>query len=368
MNTTKLSSNACISIIIPVYNAEDTIKRAVESCLNQTYKNIEIICVNDGSKDNSLNLLKELEAKDLRVKIINQANRGPSRARYNAIKEATGEYLMFLDADDWYEPNMVKSMVKALENNNTDFAICDNNIIEIGNLGSLNKVIKNHCSLSFSGYKNVSHKDFNRSINNTLWNKIFKTEILKQNNIQYPTGLLQYDDKIFILKYLCCIKNCYALTEKLYNYVIGNPNSLMGKVFTNKNKRHEFDFLFCFADFFEWAKRQNLQEEMVLYVINNQFWASIPFWYKKLSKINKYKMYKHIKNFIEKYKILSESENFKNIQQCKNFFEFNNYLDPASKINIPELILSFKNSKDRRHKIITILGIKIKYPRGGGVK
>lgn len=357
-----------VSVIMPVYNAEDTIKRAVESCLNQTYENIEIICVNDGSKDNSLNILKELEAKDLRIKIINQKNLGAANSRFNAIQKATGEYLMFLDSDDWYEPNMVKSMVEALEKNNVDMAVCDNQIIEIGNLGSLNKVIKNHCTLSFEGYKETGFKDFNRCINNTLWNKIFKTEILKKNNILYPTQCESYDDKIFILKYLCCIKSCYAIKEKLYNYVIGNPNSLMGRIFTNKNKNHEFDFLFCFADFFEWAKRQNLQEEIILYIANNQFWASIPFWYKKLSKINKYKMYKHIKNFIEKYKILSKSEYFGNIEQCGNFFEFNNYLDPASKINIPELILSFKNSNDRRHKIITILGIKIKYPRGGGVK
>lgn len=352
------------SIIIPVYNAENTIYKAVESCLNQTYKNIEIICVNDGSKDNSLNVLQELAKKDSRVKIISQKNQGPGYSRYNGIKEANGKYLMFLDADDWYEPNMVKSMVEALENNNTDVVICDNNIVETGNLGNLNKVIKNHCSLSFQGYKSANYKDFNRTINNTLWNKIFKIDILKQNNIYYPVKY-EYDDKIFILKYLCCIENCYAITDKLYNYVIGNPSSIMGKVFTGTNKRHEFDFLFCFSDFFDWARNQNLPEETVLYIINNQFWASIPFWYKKLSKINKYQMYKHIKNFIKKYKILSKSEYFRNIEQCRNYFEFNNYLNPADKINLSELILSFKNTKDKRHKVITVLGLKIKIKKHG---
>ena len=92
-----------ISIIIPIYNAEKYIERCINSLKNQTYKNIEIICINDGSTDNSLNILKRIAITDNRITIIEQENKGVSVARNKGIESAKGKYIMFLDADDWFE-------------------------------------------------------------------------------------------------------------------------------------------------------------------------------------------------------------------------------------------------------------------------
>jgi glycosyltransferase involved in cell wall biosynthesis len=95
-----------VSIVIPVYNVENYLKECLNSLINQTFKDIEIICVNDGSTDNSLNILNEYSQNDNRIKVFNQSNSGAAISRNNGIKEANGEYLAILDADDIYYSTM----------------------------------------------------------------------------------------------------------------------------------------------------------------------------------------------------------------------------------------------------------------------
>ena len=120
-----------VSIIVPVYNAEKTIERCINALLTQSYNNIEIVCVNDGSSDNSFAILEKFRNKDSRIKIYTQENSGPAYTRHFAISQATGKYLMFCDADDWYENNMVECMVTTIEQENTDMVMCDCNIIDL---------------------------------------------------------------------------------------------------------------------------------------------------------------------------------------------------------------------------------------------
>ena len=100
-----------LSVIIPVYNTEAYLKRCLDSVLGQTYKNIEVICVNDGSTDNSLQILKDYEKKDKRVLVIDKENGGVVSARKAGIKAASGEYCTYVDSDDWIEPNMYESIL-----------------------------------------------------------------------------------------------------------------------------------------------------------------------------------------------------------------------------------------------------------------
>ena len=97
-----------VSVILPVYNASDYLHQCMDSIVGQTLKDIEIICVDDGSTDNSLDILKEYEQKDKRVKVIQQKNAGAGAARNNGLSIATGEYLSFLDSDDFFEPDMLE--------------------------------------------------------------------------------------------------------------------------------------------------------------------------------------------------------------------------------------------------------------------
>ena len=114
-----------VSIIIPIYNAEKYIKRCIDTIINQTYKNIEIIIKNDGSTDNSINLINKYKNKDNRIIVINQKNAGVSVARNNGIKKRDGTYVMFVDIDDWIELTMVEEMVKIIKEQEVDIVRCN---------------------------------------------------------------------------------------------------------------------------------------------------------------------------------------------------------------------------------------------------
>lgn len=114
---------ALVSVIIPVYNAQDYIRKCVGSVMAQTLRDIEIICVDDGSPDNSLEILKELQAQDDRIKVISQPNGGAGAARNNGLRNATGEYLSFLDADDFFEPNMLEEAYNCAQEYRADFVV-----------------------------------------------------------------------------------------------------------------------------------------------------------------------------------------------------------------------------------------------------
>lgn len=114
-----------ISIVIPIYNAEDHLQRCVDSVLNQTEKNIEIILVDDGSKDNSIEICKNYLNQDKRVQLIHQENSGVSAARNRGIEQACGEYIGFIDSDDWIEPNMYECLLREANQASADIVICD---------------------------------------------------------------------------------------------------------------------------------------------------------------------------------------------------------------------------------------------------
>ncbi|MBQ8784417.1 MAG: glycosyltransferase family 2 protein [Alphaproteobacteria bacterium] len=113
-----------VTVVIPVYNVEKYLEQCLDSVINQTYKDIEIICINDGSTDNSITILEKYALSDNRIKIISQTNQGISAARNAGIKVATGKYITFLDSDDFLSRDAIEKMVTAIENNYVDFVVC----------------------------------------------------------------------------------------------------------------------------------------------------------------------------------------------------------------------------------------------------
>lgn len=116
-------SSELVSVIIPIYNAESYLRQSLDSIVNQTLKNIEIICVDDGSNDRSPEILKEYQDRDARIKVIRQENAGAGAARNRGLDESIGKYLSFLDADDFFEPNMLEEAVKCAETDNADYVV-----------------------------------------------------------------------------------------------------------------------------------------------------------------------------------------------------------------------------------------------------
>lgn len=191
-----------ISIIIPIYNAEKYIDRCISSVVNQSFQNIEIILINDGSTDNSLVICKEWERKDIRIKVLTQKNLGVSSARNLGIAYAHGEYVMFVDSDDYMLPDMCKTMLNVLHSKQADCVICG--IQEPG--GGLWCPQKNIDYSTLEDFK----KDFVYQLNTELlspcWNKIFKRQLITRLfNEEISFG----EDLIFNLEYL---NNCHKLS------------------------------------------------------------------------------------------------------------------------------------------------------------
>jgi len=134
--------NELISIIVPIYNVEIYLEKCLNSIINQTYKNIEILLINDGSSDNSLRICKKYQKKDKRIVLINKKNGGLSSARNAGIDKASGNYLLFIDSDDYIEIDMIEKLYNNIKSNNADISIC-NFFITKKNKDRKNKSCKN---------------------------------------------------------------------------------------------------------------------------------------------------------------------------------------------------------------------------------
>ena len=173
-----------ISVIIPMYNAEKYISKNINSILSQTYSYFELIIVNDGSTDNSLDVVYKFS--DERINIISKENGGVSSARNLGLSAAKGDYVFFIDADDYIEPNTLEKFVDVIDSYNPDLIIC----------GIFSETYKNsgHDLLCYDEKFYASKKEFKKDIISlyshallyNVWNKLFKREILLKNNISFP--------------------------------------------------------------------------------------------------------------------------------------------------------------------------------------
>lgn len=200
-----------ISVIVPVYNAAKTLRRSIESILSQTYTNIEIIAVNDGSKDNSLDILREYRDTDYRVKIIDKINGGVASARQAGIQNASGKYAIHVDPDDWIESNMLEQLYSAAIETNSDMIICDyyceinNNINIINQKPSAN----DSRTVLFELFSHLHGSCCNKLISSNYYNKVTFTE-----------GLNLSEDLLYICKILMFNPKIHYIDRAFYHYII----------------------------------------------------------------------------------------------------------------------------------------------------
>lgn len=209
-----------ISIIIPVYNTEQYLSRCLNSVINQTYKNIEIICVNDKSTDSSEKILNEYVKKDNRIILISlEQNSGVSNARNIALSKITGEYVCFLDSDDFLELTSCEKLYKNMLEHKSELA-CGGHI----KVNKFNRKISPWIpNLDESTNPNKEIYSFTKHRNVTQ--KLFKVSIIKENNIHFEKDLNYMEDALFLVTYLKHCKLISSVKEALYNVQI-NPNSL----------------------------------------------------------------------------------------------------------------------------------------------
>lgn len=180
-----------ISVIVPVYNVEKYLERCLESIVNQTFKDIEIICVNDGSTDNSRQILDKYN-KYPNFKVIEQKNAGLSEARNTGLDAALGEYISFIDSDDFIDSNFLETLYHAAIDNNADIACAS--IIRENNEKHYNLITYNHIECTADIREKFELAKSPRF--NFVWNKIYKRDFLIQNNIRFVPGMI-YEDLCF---------------------------------------------------------------------------------------------------------------------------------------------------------------------------
>ena len=215
--------NPKISVIIPVYNVEKFLRECLDSVVNQTMRDIEIICVNDGSTDNSLDILKEYAAKDDRIIVINQTNGWLSAARNNGLKIARGEYIQFVDSDDYLELNACETAYKYALQYDADVVIFGykNFPEQVGNIkNKRGKGLKyKEVGVFYGGLRSGRHL-----CRNMIWNKLYRHKIIK--GCYFPEWIRRGGDEHFNCQVDKKINTLVQIPEQLYNYRL-NLNSIV---------------------------------------------------------------------------------------------------------------------------------------------
>ena len=200
-----MKNTVLVSVVMPVFNAREYLPSAMDSLLAQTLTDFEIVCVDDGSTDDSLTLLKTYQKQDERVRIVAQTNAGVSCARNVGLKRARGEYVVFFDADDVAAPSYLKDLYDVASEDNLDIVICEYDLIRLyRNNGT--KHLTNDKDSSLKPGIVASQKDLPNEIfqatDGYVWNKMFSTAFLRQKSLQFPENIRVFEDVCFICEAL----------------------------------------------------------------------------------------------------------------------------------------------------------------------
>ncbi len=218
-----------ISVIVPVYNVFLFLEDCIDSICNQTYKDLEIILVDDGSTDNSGLVCDNYSKNDSRIRVIHQKNEGLSAARNAGIEIAKGEFLVFVDSDDRIHPMMVEILYEAMKQNDAELAICSHRIIqETESNASLSHEIRMETQKMeiLSGRECVKRIYSKDSVDMTVaWNKLYKRNLFRQ--MRFPIGRV-HEDEFLIYKILYPLKKCVYIREPLYEYRV-RENSIVSE-------------------------------------------------------------------------------------------------------------------------------------------
>lgn len=263
----KSTTNPDISIIVSAYNNAKELPTCLDALLEQTYKNIEIICINDASTDDTGHILDDYTRRDSRLKVItNEKNIGLSRSRNNGINQAKAPYIMFCDGDDYYDTTMCEKMLNKMRKTDLEVGLVISEIRVVYHAHPEMRMSDDYYyHLHFAGYQPVTERvmletDFSPT------NKMFRRDLLDKYDLRFPEGL-HYEDAYFCAAYLFICKSVYYLNEQLYTYV-RRPGSIMSNTWSKDSKNDtSLDHLYIAFQLFDFMKEHNLLDEY-----NTMFW------------------------------------------------------------------------------------------------
>lgn len=210
-----------LSVIVPVYNGELYISKCFDSILNQSFTDFELICVNDGSLDNSLKICEDYAKRDDRFRVLNKQRGGVASARGAGLKYATGEYITFVDSDDWIEKDMYTRMMQKMQTG-IDMVICnfykdsDTDVVKVSNNSRIPDRILNRDEIINYAFERERYRGFTAY----LWNKIFKRECISDEALSvFDSGLKRGDDVAFFSAVAMRVKNAAYINDRFYHYI-----------------------------------------------------------------------------------------------------------------------------------------------------
>lgn len=289
-----------VSVIIPAYNAEKTIEKCLDSLFNQTLKEIEIIVINDCSKDNTLKILKKYKNK---IKLIdNKKNLGPAGSRNKGLDVAQGKYIGFVDADDWVAPNMYELMSSKM-NDEVDLVACSRiNVTKSGEKPIINK------------NKDTDAKAFTKTSNYNC-DKLFKREIIEKHHLRLPEQYSYAEDFAFGIRYKYYANKMCILEEPLYYYLADSEGSI-----TNSYKRNLLNIIKVLEEMLDFFKKENAFEKYEKELIE----LSAGFYVRRTREFKNFNDKKLQREFVSEF-LKYFKNNFKNYKHQINGFKTKYY-------------------------------------------
>ncbi|WP_407376033.1 glycosyltransferase family 2 protein [Methanobrevibacter sp.] len=301
-----------ISVIIPVFNVEEYLHVCLNSLLNQSYEDFEIICIDDASTDSSLEILEYFSNKDSRIKILkNGSNNGPGFSRNRGLEEAKGKYISFLDGDDWFSPNAFEVLIEKAERDNLDLLMFKNIVYydEPHDFG-----MESYYDMEFMDEyqdKVFNHFDLNKTnlfvMSNAVWNKFYLKSFLDENNISFPNGNLIHEDNPFFYKAVTYAKRISIIGDYLHN-----RRRRHGSIMTLNNERlfDNIEVCYLILDVFleNFQLYQYYKKELLNYIFD-----TLNYKYNQIEDQFKEEFYKQVqevyKNFITDYALCEDISN-----------------------------------------------------------
>lgn len=263
-----------ISVIVPVYNAELCIARCVDSLLAQTFTDFELLLIDDGSTDKSGELCDKYAKKDNRITVIHKSNSGAAAARNTGIKAAKGDYIGFADSDDYVLDNYLEKLIKTAENNSADIVVC--NYFSVTENGKPNKIkhgFKENTLLNRNDIEKVLYSNIfcNKNTDGyfSLWNKLFKYNLIKENNLLINGEMSFGEDMLFVMD---CLKHCknIAFTENAGYYY----EMTEGGLFSKYRRGFINDIAKCYTSIIEQTATENYNENDLI-PLSYKYWNYI---------------------------------------------------------------------------------------------
>jgi len=308
--------NDLISIIVPVYNVEKYLRKCIDSIINQTYENIDIILIDDGSTDSSSEICNEYSKKDKRIKVIHKENRGVSSARNEGIKHARGEWITFIDSDDWIEKNFCEILLKKVLETKSDVALCGYNRI---NNKKTEKINAKNRELIFNCNEYLI-KSLNPQTGFGFCHmKLIKKEILK--GIYFNENIVVGEDALFNVMISQNIKKAIFVEQALYNYRINNQ-SVVRKYDENYANKYLLAMNEIKKYLFEKYKDDEIQQNYYNFVAFHILLIAVNYCFHPQNKnYNRKQILKQICNYGE-FKIALEKNNYKNLSITRKITMF----------------------------------------------